>query len=38
MADRGAVAGLAGPIVLLYLGYIASIPTLSSLVHGIFDP
>ncbi|MBX5332669.1 hypothetical protein HQO90_16885 [Rhodococcus fascians] len=38
MADRGAVAGLAGPIVLLYLGYFASVPTLSSLIHGIYDP
>lgn len=36
MANRRTAAGLAGPVVLLYLGYFASIPTLDAIVRGLF--
>ena len=38
MAIRRTTAGLAGPIVLLYLGYFASIPILEAFVRGLFEP
>lgn len=38
MANGRTAAGLAGPIVLLYLGYLASVPTLQSFVRGLFEP
>ncbi len=30
--------GLAGPIVLLYLGYLASAPMIAAFIHGLFEP
>ena len=38
MANRRTAAGLAGPIVLLYLGYFASVPILEAFVRGLFEP
>jgi hypothetical protein len=38
MANRRTTAGLAGPIVLLYLGYFASVPILEAFVRGLFEP
>lgn len=38
MANRRTTAGLAGPIVLLYLGYLASAPTLTAVVRELFGP
>lgn len=38
MANGRTAAGLAGPIVLLYLGYFASVPTLQAFVRGLFEP
>ncbi|MDZ7917338.1 MAG: hypothetical protein U5O16_36855 [Rhodococcus sp. (in: high G+C Gram-positive bacteria)] len=38
MANRRTAAGLAGPIVLLYLGYFASVPTLQAFARGLFEP